>query len=1148
LSREVSSLHIEQSPSKLESFQKDEDDCIKAFYLADYATKLDDVAARAPGTCEWVLDHQNFRRWVEMESSALLWLSGHPGCGKTVISSFLIKSLRARPNTTVIYFICDNKHGNFRTKECVLRSLLHQLLVIHPDLVKHALPYFKAMKDAVATSAATLWNIFEEVIQNENLPAVFCILDALDECEDESREWLMNKLGRVFSSNNDIPASRVATGCLKMLVTSRPWEDIEFGFLEASKIRLKTEEEDGIDLDIHTFINEKVNALAKRRRYTAQEREIVTKALTSKANGMFLWVSLIIKDLERTPKSKVHQRLETLPKTLFEVYAGILSKIEESAAERVKHILTWVVTALRPLNLEELAVACELHRLDEVKDVNMDDFLESIRGDIGLCGPILAIRAGHVELVHQSAKDFLLSTRQNFESPCASIDYRIKLMESDGELAVLCLRYLSRNEFNIEPLPIEKLTGHVTKLWGLLEKHPFLEYSAHSWPDHFRNSGDLISSLVQAVRTLFRLRKNSAIWFQTFFFLHQDEDEQYPSGGSSLHYAVYLGILPIVRWLLDEEGADVNVKDAKEESPLMWLTQRPALYVGLASEKIGIVAALVEAGADLSATDRRYKATPLHWSIWNMNYQVAKMLITAGADVNARECDEEAPLHWLEAVLGIETVEVAMSLLEHGAFINAVNLKNQTALHHAVENIDNGDQAGPLISFLLEHGASINAVDLKKKTPLHVAIKNIKQDNRALLLISLLLEKGADANATTADGNTPLLLAMARRLWGTILVLLKHGAAVDAKDPEGKTVLHLAAEWGRIELVEWLIEQRVDTKTTDLGGMTAMELAVINGHENIVQLLANQGNTQPDDQARYLQFARLLTAVKNATSTIVPSLLMDINFDSKGSALLGRKLLEQATANRNMALVELLLEKLSAIVEDEYYEQALLQLAADSGHNAMLALLLNKGANIETRSSGYNSGTALHIATSTGNHPAVQLLLEKGANVNAADNRRLTPLMHAAEMGNETIVNLMLQYGAATEVKELTLGSTALGLAVKNDRDAIVRLLLEYGAEVEAINNDGETPLHDAAIGGHLTVMEVLMVQGHANVDAQGSSGQTPLMNAAWKGEDEAVRMLVQKGADVKLKDVLGKTALDWAIYGRHKAVVQYLESLEHTS
>jgi hypothetical protein len=646
-------FHIEQSPFNLEAPQKDRDDCIKAFYLADYSSKLDDVAARAPGTCEWVLDHQSFRTWVEMESSALLWLSGHPGCGKTVISSFLIKSLRERPNTTVIYFICDNKHEHFRTKECVLRSVLHQLLVIHPDLVKHALPYFQTMKEAVATSAATLWNIFEEAIQNENLPEVFCVLDALDECEDDSREWLIKKFARIFSSNNDRPASRVITGRSKMLVTSRPWEDIEFGFLEASKIRLKTEEEDGIDHDIRTFVKEKANALAKRRGYTAQERGIVTEALTSKANGMFLWVSLIIKDLEKTPRGKIQQRLETLPKTLFEVYGGILSKIEESNAERVKHILTWIVTALRPLRLEELAVACELHTLDEAGQVIMDDFLESIRGDIRLCGPILTIREGFVELVHQSAKDFLLSNHQNFESSCASIDYRIKLMESHAELALLCLKYLSRDEFGNEPLLNLKLPGRDVGLLRNTRKYPFLAYSTMYWSDHFLNSGDLISSPVEAVKTLFRLRENLEVCFRALFFLG-GEDENFSFGSSPLHWAVWLGIIPIVRWLLDEEGADVNVKDAKEESPLVWLTADPVLYVQLTSaQRIEIAGAFIQAGADLSATDKEYKATPLHWSVRNQSYQVAKMLITAGADVNARDRDQETPLRWLQDVLGI---------------------------------------------------------------------------------------------------------------------------------------------------------------------------------------------------------------------------------------------------------------------------------------------------------------------------------------------------------------------------------------------------------------------------------------------------------------------------------------------------------------
>jgi hypothetical protein len=72
----------------------------------------------------------------------------------------------------------------------------------------------------------------------------------------------MQKFCRIFPSNNDKPASRVATSRLEMLVNSRPSEDVEFGFLDASKIRLKTEKEDGIDHDIRTIIKEKINALA----------------------------------------------------------------------------------------------------------------------------------------------------------------------------------------------------------------------------------------------------------------------------------------------------------------------------------------------------------------------------------------------------------------------------------------------------------------------------------------------------------------------------------------------------------------------------------------------------------------------------------------------------------------------------------------------------------------------------------------------------------------------------------------------------------------------------------------------------------------------------------------------------------------------
>jgi ankyrin repeat protein len=91
-----------------------------------------------------------------------------------------------------------------------------------------------------------------------------------------------------------------------------------------------------------------------------------------------------------------------------------------------------------------------------------------------------------------------------------------------------------------------------------------------------------------------------------------------------------LSILSIVQWLLDDEGADVNTKDARDESPLVWLNQSPqGPHVKLSSQRIGIVKGLIEAGADLPAIDRIYNLTTFHWSAWSKKYQVAKMLIAA---------------------------------------------------------------------------------------------------------------------------------------------------------------------------------------------------------------------------------------------------------------------------------------------------------------------------------------------------------------------------------------------------------------------------------------------------------------------------------------------------------------------------------------
>jgi ankyrin repeat protein len=89
----------------------------------------------------------------------------------------------------------------------------------------------------------------------------------------------------------------------------------------------------------------------------------------------------------------------------------------------------------------------------------------------------------------------------------------------------------------------------------------------------------------------------------------------------------------------------------------------------------------------------------------------------------------------------------------------------------------------------------------------------------------------------------------------------------------------------------------------------------------------------------------------------------------------------------------------------------------------------------------------------------------------------------------------------------------------------ICRQLVAKGADV---NKTGWTPLHYASTNGHLAVISMLL-ENHAYIDAASPNNTTPLMMAAHYGTPEAVKLLLESGADPLLKNDLGLTAIDFA-------------------
>jgi uncharacterized protein len=158
--------------------------------------------------------------------------------------------------------------------------------------------------------------------------------------------------------------------------------------------------------------------------------------------------------------------------------------------------------------------------------------------------------------------------------------------------------------------------------------------------------------------------------------------------------------------------------------------------------------------------------------------------------------------------------------------------------------------------------------------------------------------------------------------------------------------------------------------------------------------------------------------------------------------------------------------------------------------------------------------TALHWAAYRGNLETAQLLIRAGANIKTANRYGVTPLTLAASKGNAPIVEMLLKAGADPNTA-LPEGETVLMTAARTGNVDVIRVLLAHGADVNAKESwRGQTPLMWAAADNHPQAIKVLVELG-AKIDARSAGGFSALLFAARAGNLEAVRALLDAGANI---------------------------------
>lgn len=392
------------------------------------------------------------------------------------------------------------------------------------------------------------------------------------------------------------------------------------------------------------------------------------------------------------------------------------------------------------------------------------------------------------------------------------------------------------------------------------------------------------------------------------------------------------------------------------------------------------------------------------------------------------------------------------------------------------------DTAG--IRKLLASGSPVNGAQPDGTTALHWAVYH--DDSAAA---ALLLKAGANASAVNRYGMPPLAQACTNRNPAIVKLLLEAGADPNATLKGGETALMLAARSGDIETVKALLARGARPNSRERLGQTALMWAAADGHTAVVRALLESGaslNATLDSG-----FTAFFFAVRAGHLDTVRAFL------AAGSDVHAMMRRSGRGAGRGVSP---------------------LMMAVQNGHFELAMALVDAGADPNDVRTGF---TALHMV------PAVR-------KPDSSDSSDPAPPAGAGRLSSADFVRAIVKRGAnvnfrlpadapkqpATSSSVAAPGATPFLFAADRVDVPLMRLLLELGADPLLANSEGTTPLLAAA--------------GVGTNEPQEEAGEES--EAA-----EAVKFLLDLGADVNTVDKNGDTAMHGAAYNISPAVVKLL-------
>ncbi|KAL9068379.1 MAG: hypothetical protein Q9161_006216 [Pseudevernia consocians] len=333
-------------------------------------------------------------------------MSADAGCGKSVLSSFLVDQLRnetsklTKPDIVCHFFLKDNSNQN--DAKIALGAILYQIFTHSPDLLRHAWGPYKSRGQAIMDNFETLWGIFRAVVMENERDTIFCVLDGLDECEETSKSDLMKSFVSLYEKSRQ-------GALLKTIITSRPDNSIKAAF--GGLPRLKGEDEiEAISHDVALVIRHTVKELDIPEHLV----ERIETALIRGADRTHLWTDLVMRLLKDALINAVSESEITAilnGRDIYALYNHMLTR--SSNPVQARKLLRLIIAARRPLTLREMNAAMAttpLHKTFASIESHLKYPPENYI--FALCGHFIRVIRSNVHLVHQTAREFLLADSQ----------------------------------------------------------------------------------------------------------------------------------------------------------------------------------------------------------------------------------------------------------------------------------------------------------------------------------------------------------------------------------------------------------------------------------------------------------------------------------------------------------------------------------------------------------------------------------------------------------------------------------------------------------------------------------------------------------------------------------------------------------------